>query len=86
MGSLMSKYSRLKEFLSLHRENEITLTLRQIEIIINDKLPLSARKYDAWWRDPASHPHVQNWSNIGWRIEVHHDKGRIAWVIFRKER
>jgi len=64
----------------------VTLTLEQIEIIINDELPPSARKYDAWWRDPASHPHVENWVDIGWKVEVHHDKGRVSWVVFKKER
>jgi hypothetical protein len=82
----MSKYSPLRKFLSLHRENKVTLTLEQIEIIINEELPKFARKYDAWWRGPADHPHVENWVNIGWKIQVHHDKGRVSWVVFRKER
>jgi len=82
----MSKYSRLREFLGLHRENKITLTLEQIEMIINNKLPPSASKHDAWWRGPDYHPHVRNWSDIDWKVEVHHDKGRISWVVFRKER
>jgi hypothetical protein len=80
----MSRYDALKEFLSLHREKEIPLTLRQIEIIMSAKLPDSAHTHHAWWSGPSSHPHVRAWSEIGWKVEVHSEKGRIEWVVFRK--
>lgn len=80
----MSIYDPLKEFLSLHRENRIVLTLRQIEIIINRDLPDSAHVHHAWWSHPSSHPHVRSWSDIGWKAELHSEKGKIDWVTFRK--
>jgi len=80
----MGKYDRLKMFLSLHRDKEITLTLEQIEIILGSELPDSARLYSAWWSDPSSHPQVGSWSDIGWKAELHSEKGKIDWVTFRK--
>jgi len=84
LGSLMGKYDPLKEFLSLHRENEIPLTLRQIEIIVSAKLPKSARAYSAWWSEPVSHPQVRSWSDVGWKVKVHSEEGSIEWVMFQK--
>lgn len=80
----MNKYSRLKRFLELHREEKVTLTLEQIEMIVDDELPPSARKYHAWWRGPSFHSHVKSWSDIGWSVEVHSEKGSIAWVVFKR--
>lgn len=82
----MSKYDPLKKFL----ENcvlccdEMKLTLKQMEIILRKKLPESAYVHHAWWHDPASHPHVENWEDLGWKVSVHTEKGRIRWVVFRK--
>ena len=81
---MIGKYSALKEFLKQHREKKIVLTLNQIEIIINSKLPKSAYSYPAWWSDPSTHPQVRNWSDIGWKVEIHSEKSKIAWVRFRK--
>lgn len=80
----MSKYSRLEEFLSLHRENKVTLTLKQIEIIINDVLPKTAHIYHAWWYGERAH--VKKWTEIGWAVEVHtvRTHGKIEWVTFKK--
>jgi len=82
----MGIYDPLKRFLSLahERENHIVLTLDQIEMIISRKLPASARNYPAWWSDPSSHPQVKGWSEIGWKAELHSEKGKIDWVTFRK--
>jgi len=84
MRAVNGKYDSLEEFLSLHRTKEISLTLRQIEIITSIKLPKSARDYTAWWSDPSTHPQVRNWSDIGWKVMVHSEKGKVAWVTFKK--
>lgn len=80
----MDKYSGLKRFLGLHREEKVTLTLEQIEMIIDDGLPPSARKHHAWWRGSSFHSHVKSWSDIGWSVEVYSEKGSIAWVVFKR--
>lgn len=80
----MGKYDRLREFLSLHRDKEITLTLEQIEMITGSRLPDSARVHFAWWSDPTSHPQARSWTDIGWKAHVHSEKGKVEWVTFRK--
>jgi len=80
----MGKYDRLGKFLSLHRDDKITLTLEQTEMLLGSRLPESARVYSAWWSDASSHPQVRSWSDIGWKVHVHSEKGKVAWVTFRK--
>ena len=80
----MNKYDLLKEFLSLHREERVPLTLRQIELIIGKTLPDSAREYVAWWSDPNSHPNAEAWLSIGWKANTHSDKGKTDWVEFKR--
>ncbi|NLE06269.1 MAG: hypothetical protein GX638_15900 [Crenarchaeota archaeon] len=81
----MGKYDLLKEFLSLHKEDHILLTLRQIELIIGNKLPNSAFIHGAWWKDPASHSNVESWLTIGWKVSTHSKKGKIEWVEFKHD-
>ena len=82
----MGKYDRLKEFLSLHKEDRVPLTLRQIELILGSELPESAKVYGAWWSDPTSHSQVETWTSIGWKVSIHSDKGKIEWVEFKKNK
>lgn len=80
----MGKYAPLSEFLQNNRGDKVELTLKQIETILRDHLPPSARMYPAWWRDPASHPHVKSWADIGWRVSTRTNQGRIEWVVFSR--
>ncbi|MHC5832603.1 MAG: DUF7662 domain-containing protein, partial [Nostoc sp.] len=43
-----SKYQPLLEFLRGNDQNEITLSFAEIETLINDVLPESARNKQAW--------------------------------------
>lgn len=48
------KYSPLQAFLSQKKEEgetELELTIEEIQDIIEDELPPSAQKHDAFWRD-----------------------------------
>ena len=45
----MSKYDLLGKYLSVCGKEELTLNMKEIEIIIGDKLPYSAYNYSAWW-------------------------------------
>jgi len=80
----MDKYTPLSEFLKSNRGDKVELTLKQIEIILGNSLPPSARMYPAWWHDPASHPHVKSWTDIGWNVSTYTERGRIKWVVFRR--
>lgn len=45
----MSKYSALGQFLSNAKGDRIDLSFADIEGILEDELPESAYKHDAWW-------------------------------------
>ncbi len=55
----MGKYDPLYNYLSKRTDARITLTFAEIESIIGDKLPASARKHSAWWCSGKSNGHLQ---------------------------
>lgn len=61
----MAKYSALATYLSNTAEDSIQLTFAQVEEIIGDRLPRSARQYRAWWANETSGTHT--WSHL-WRV------------------
>jgi CBS domain-containing protein len=67
-----SRYAPLASWLDLEaREGheKIPLTFEQIERIIDDKLPPSARQHRNWWaNDSVSHTQSQQWLDVGWRV------------------
>ena len=63
------KYKPLTEYLLKVDSNEITLTISEIEKIIDDKLPISAFKYSAWWSNyDEAHSHCAGWINAGFEV------------------
>lgn len=47
--------------------DDLVLTFKQIEEIIDDKLPNFARRHRSWWaNDTVNHVHSQQWTNVGW--------------------
>ena len=49
--------------------DRVTLTLEQIEGIINSTLPASARQHRSWWaNDSVGHVQSQQWLDVGWRV------------------
>jgi hypothetical protein len=61
----MGKYEALCVFLQMTTGNEITLSFKQIEYLIDDKLPSSAYNHKAWWCS-SGHPHAQTWEKSGY--------------------
>ncbi|AFW97173.1 CBS domain-containing protein (plasmid) [Anabaena sp. 90] len=50
-------------------QNKLQLTFQQVEEIIRDELPVSARRHRSWWaNDSVNHPQSQQWLNVGWRV------------------
>jgi CBS domain-containing protein len=48
----------------------ITLTFSEIERMIGDELPTSAREYRAWWsNDSSRQPQADQWLSAGWRTD-----------------
>jgi hypothetical protein len=79
----MSKYEPLTHFLSSSKRTVVELTFREIERIIDARLPASAVKHRAFWsNNGAGHAHAQAWLEAGYESEnVDIDKGRI---VFRR--
>ena len=66
MYSKRNKYEPLGEYLQKTKKDEITLTFSQIEEIIEDNLPVSASKYQAWWVN-GGHAHSDAWTEYGYK-------------------
>ena len=66
-----SKYSPLQAFLIQKREEGETmleLTINEVENIIQDELPPSAKKHDAFWRDRKRNIGVHI-IRAGWHVQ-----------------
>jgi hypothetical protein len=65
------KYERLYQ--TLTRMNKYvsrrTLSMNEIEEILEFKLPVSAYKYSAWWANELedTHTHARSWLKAGWK-------------------
>ena len=64
-----SRYAPLAIWLQSQEQNKITLSFQNIETIIQDALPPSARRHRNWWaNDSVSHSQSQQWLDAGWRV------------------
>ena len=82
----MGKYDPLRRFLEDAAPNasQITLSFRQIEQILGDTLPPSAREHRPWWANPSSvtdHPTAQAWLAAGRKVDK--VDRQEEWVRFR---
>ena len=72
LGPNESRYAPLAIWLQgqVREGNEkISLTFEQIEKIIDDKLPPSARQHRNWWaNDSVGHTQSQQWLDVSWRV------------------
>jgi len=65
----MSKYYRLRDYLLNIQKSRVTLTFKEIEDILESKLPKSARNYREWWGNDTHHTQARNgWLAAGWQI------------------
>ncbi|MCW5316283.1 helix-turn-helix domain-containing protein [Nostoc sp. KVJ3] len=78
-----SKYQPLLEFLRGSNQNEINLSFADIETLINDTLPNSAKSKRAWWSNRSKGAlQALSWIEAGYRVgDVDFDK---QCVTFRK--
>ena len=66
-----SRYAPLALWLQQQspRQERITLTFNQIEEIIGEALPASARQHRSWWaNDSIDHVQSRQWLDVGWRV------------------
>lgn len=70
----MAKYDPLRAMLGTRAakgETRVTLSFAEIEEVLGEPLPRSAREYQAWWANEAEGMHVQShaWMGAGYRVE-----------------
>jgi len=80
----MAKYSALATYLSNSAEDSIRLTFAQIEEIIGDRLPPSAKGWPAFWANEKTGTHIwaHLWRAAGWQKDAVDLAGQT--VTFRR--
>jgi hypothetical protein len=65
----MGKYDPLYNYLSKRTDTKIALTFTEIEKLIGDKLPESAKRYSAWWSNSQTkaHPYAHAWLDANYK-------------------
>jgi DNA-binding transcriptional regulator YiaG len=78
-----SKYQPLLEFLRDSNQDEVILTFAEIEALMNNPLPNSAKSKRAWWSNRSKGAlQASAWMEAGYRVEdVNLDGQRVT---FRK--
>jgi DNA-binding transcriptional regulator YiaG len=65
-----SKYQPLLEFLRGSNQSEVILTFAEIEALMNDTLPESAKDKRAWWSNRTKGAlQASAWMEAGYRVE-----------------
>lgn len=73
LGPDDSRYALLALWLQQYPldQQKVSLSFEEIEEIIRDKLPLSARKHRAWWSNHLEFsPQARQWWEAGWRVST----------------
>ena len=66
----MSKYKPLERHLKACGKTRLSLTFSQVERILGEPLPASARRHAAWWsNNEGSHVQALAWREPGYRTE-----------------
>lgn len=67
----MAKYDPLNLFLASTDDVVVTLSFAEIERLLGDMLPASARKHAAWWANETDGNHVEAraWLDAGFRTQ-----------------
>jgi len=67
-GTERRQYKALGDFLAAASESSLELSSAEIEKMIGDPLPESARKYQQYWRDTTHNPLGATIAEAGWRV------------------
>jgi hypothetical protein len=67
----MAKYDPLRDHLTRCTEPTLRLSFAEIERILGDVLPASARRYTAWWANEreGTHVHAHSWLDPGYETQ-----------------
>lgn len=77
------KYEPLIDYLRASSDDRIVLGFSDVERIIDDRLPPSARRHLTWWANSAptdSHKWSHAWQAIGWRAQAKMADGTVTFT------
>jgi hypothetical protein len=79
----MGKYKPIARKLTQASNDELCISLSEIEDILQFKLPPSARKHRAWWSNSykGNHSQAEGWISVGWEtrdIDIKHERIRFV--------
>ena len=58
---------RLTAFLQKKSQPAIKMSFKEIEEMLEENFPASARKYNAWWsNNPSNNPRTKGWLDTGY--------------------
>lgn len=63
------KYKPLNELLSSADDDHIRMTFADLETLLGDELPDSARSDQSWWGDAPGNYHAEAWVEPGRRVD-----------------
>jgi hypothetical protein len=70
----MGRYDALGAWLAKQSQSRVELSFSQIEAILGDPLPRSARRHQAWWANEESvdtrHVQCRSWLTEGWQASA----------------
>ena len=69
---MVSKYDALnRDLISKANagERNVSMTFSEIERILGDPLPASARKHRPWWANDKTHVQAEAWMDAGWEVD-----------------
>ncbi|MGD9891720.1 MAG: hypothetical protein AB7R89_33525 [Dehalococcoidia bacterium] len=78
------KYDPLAAYLAQVTDDQVTLTLAEIEAILGTPLPATATSSD-FWRNYARAWPAHAWRDVGWRVARHPSRQAVTAVTFVRE-
>ncbi len=81
--SVLRKYEPLRAYLAGLDADRVTLTLTEIEQIIGEALPSSARTR-AWWINTPGRIAARPWLTVGWLVVATDLRTAAATVTFAR--
>ena len=69
--NIMSKYDPFREYLSVKvsDERELRVSFDDIESILGNELPKTARVDRTWWANTIRSNHAKSWLTLGWKVD-----------------
>lgn len=64
---MINKYQRLANHLASLSTSPWEATFAELEAIMGEDLPFSARAHRPWWANSDTHSHAAAWMTVGWK-------------------